>query len=181
MTQALVPGRQDSRAALLGWITFLAFAVLFWNIISLPRTPLDQRAALRVFHDSLGLIVVLLALWQLFRMARQTALIPPVGLPEASFAFNRVVLAGLYLTFIATGLIGLIYGWGEFDREVVLFGLRLPAAIADSDATRKTFGYLHSALGFYYLFLLSLWILFGLYQHLRYRCGLLRLLPGARV
>ena len=69
----------------------------------------------------------------------------------------------------------------EFDREVVLFGITLPQVIADGDGVRKPFGYLHSALSFYYLFLLAVWIVFGLYQQIRYRTGVLRLFPGSRV
>jgi hypothetical protein len=42
-------------------------------------------------------------------------------------------------------------------------------------------GYLHSALSFYYLMLFAAWFVVGVYQHFRYRTGLLRLLPGPRV
>lgn len=181
MVDAITPGRQDSRSAILGWLMLVALCVLLWNIISLPRTALDEREGLRAFHDSAGLIVVALACWQLLRMARGPALIPPPGLPINSFGFNRALLFALYLVFALEGVIGLIYGWGEFDREVVIFGWHVPGLIADSDEARKFFGYTHSALGFYYVFLLSLWLVFGIYQHLRYKAGLLRLLPGTRV
>jgi cytochrome b561 len=45
----------------MGYILALLFLALFINTINLPRTALDQRATLRLFHDSLGLIVLLLA------------------------------------------------------------------------------------------------------------------------
>ena len=51
----------------------------------------------------------------------------------------------------------------------------------DGEAVRTSMGYLHSALSFYYLMLFVVWIVLGLYQHIRYRTGLLRLLPGSRV
>ncbi len=177
----LMPGRQDRRATILGWVLFLGFLVLMGNIVTLPRTALDERAALRMFHDSLGLLVMCFAAYVLIQRIRAPAPRPPVGLPENSFGFNRAILFVLFATFAATGLIGFIYAWGEFDREVILFGVTLPQIIADGDGVRKTFGYLHSALGFYYLFLIGVWLIFGLYQHVRYRAGLLRLFPGSRV
>ena len=177
----LMPGRQDRRSTILGWALFLGFLLLMVNIVTLPRTALDERAALRMFHDSAGLLIMCLAAYVLIQRIRSPAPQPPVGLPENSFGFNRAILLALFTTFAVTGLIGFIYAWGEFDREVVLFGVTLPQIIADSDRVRKTFGYLHSALGFYYLFLIAVWFVFGLYQHLRYRTGVLRLFPGSRV
>jgi len=53
--------------------------------------------------------------------------------------------------------------------------------MARSEPTRMSMGYFHSALGFYYLILISIWLAFGFYQHFRYRVGLIRLLPGSHV
>jgi cytochrome b561 len=181
MSEAAAAGRQRRDETLFGWILALAFFVLLYNIISLPRTALEDRAALRAFHDSFGLVFIILSIWRLNWMVRRPGPVPPDGLPAASFAFNRAILVALYMTFVLTGVIGLFYGWGEFDREVVLFGLHLPSPYGENDAVRRLFGYLHSSLGFYYLFLIGVWLVFGLYQHLRYRAGLLRLLPGAKV
>jgi len=177
----LAAGRQRRDEAVFGWILALAFVVLLYNIVSLPRTALEERAGMRVFHDSFGLVFIILSIWRLSWLARRPAPLPPQGLPAASFGFSRAILVAMYLTFVLTGLIGLLYGWGEFDREVVLFGLHLPSPYGEKDAVRRLFGYLHSALGFYYLFLIGVWLVYGLYQHLRYSAGLLRLLPGARV
>ena len=177
----LMSGRQDRRATILGWVLFLSFLLLMGNILILPRTALDERAALRMFHDSVGLLVMCLAAYVLIQRIRAPAPRPPVGLPENSFGFNRAILIALFATLAVTGLIGFIYAWGEFDREVVLFGVTLPQVIADGDGVRKTFGYLHSALGFYYLILFAVWVVYGLYQQLRYRAGVLRLFPGSRV
>ena len=174
-------GRQDRHSTLLGWALFLCFLLLMGNILILPRTPLDERAALRVFHDSVGLLVMCLAAYVLIQRIRWPAPQAPVGLPENSFGFNRAILFALFATFAVIGLMGFGYAWGEFDREVVLFGVTLPQVIADGEGPRKTFGYLHSALSFYYLFLFAVWFVFGLYQHLRYRVGVLRLFPGSRV
>ena len=59
--------------------------------------------------------------------------------------------------------------------------MRLPTLIPESYPLRAFGGYFHSAFGFYYLGLVALWLVVGVYQHIRYRAGLLRLLPGSRV
>ena len=180
MSKQLAPGIQDRRSTIMGYVLALLFFVLFINIINLPRTALDQRATLRLIHDSLGLIVLLLAAVRLYWYYRDPAPRPPRGLPESSFAFNRAILVFLYATFTVTGVIGFMYAWGE-GRDIVLFGATLPAMVARGEAVRIPMGYLHSSLGFYYLMLLSIWFAFGFYQHWRYKVGLRRLLPGARV
>lgn len=174
------PGRQDRPATLLGWAIFLAFFALFWNIILLPRTALDQREFLRGIHDTLGLIVLVLAGLRVFLAMRWPAPRAPGNLPPASFNFNRVMLIAIYLTFAVNGIVGFVYAWAE-GRDVVTFGIVLPRLLEKSESLRMTTGYLHSSLGFYYMMLFSIWIAYGLYQHFRYRAGLMRLLPGSRV
>lgn len=164
----------------MGWALALVFAALFANVVILPRTPLDQRAMLRLVHDSLGVTLAVLAAVRLWWFARDPAPRPPPGLPPASFAFNRAILVALCLVFTVTGVIGFVYAWGE-GREVVLFGITLPHLVARSEAVRIPMGYLHSTLAFYYLMLFGIWLAWGLFQHLRHRAGLLRLLPGRRV
>lgn len=164
----------------MGWVLTLLFLVLLVNILMLPRTALDQRQTLRLVHDSLGLVVSLLAAVRLWWFARDPAPLPPRGLPPASFAFNRAILVALCTVFAVTGPIGFIYAWGE-GRDVVLFGITLPHLVAKSETVRIPMGYLHSTLGFYYIMLFCIWLAFGSYQHLRYRAGLARLLPGSRV
>ncbi len=181
MTGESMPGIQSRGAAIFGWLMFIGFFVLLWNILQLPRTALELRGGLRIFHDSLGLIVMCLAIVRLIWMAKAPAPRPPAGLPENSFAFNRTLLAAIYLAFAATGLIGFLFAFGEWDRPVILFGVQIPNLIDESDAVRKPFGYLHSALGFYYMMLATIWLAYGVFQHLRYRVGLARLLPGTRI
>lgn len=180
MSNELAPGIQDRRSTIMAYVLVSCFIILFFNTINLPRTALDQRATLRLVHDSFGLIVLLLAALRLYWHYRDPAPRPPPGLPERSFAFNRTILVFLYATFAITGVIGFIYAWGE-GRDVVLFGITLPHLVARSESVRVPTGYLHSSLGFYYLMLLSIWFAFGFYQHWRYKVGLRRLLPGAQV
>lgn len=173
-------GIQDQRSTIMGWTLALLFTVLLVNIVMLPRTALDQRDTLRLVHDSLGLVVSVLAAIRLWWFLRDPAPLPPPGLPESSFAFNRTILVFLCLVFAVTGVIGFFYAWGE-GRDVVLFGITLPRMVAKSEAVRIPMGYLHSTLAFYYIMLFCIWLAFGLYQHFRYRVGLRRLLPGSRV
>jgi cytochrome b561 len=181
MAEHINPGTQDTIATWLGWLLAVCFLLLFWNINQLPRTPLDQREFLRLLHDSLGLLVVVLAALRLIWFVKGPRPMPPPGLPENSFAFSRAVLATVVATFAVTGLIGWFYAWGEYHREIVLFGINVPALLPDGEGIRTSMGYLHSALSFYYLILFVVWFVVGLYQHFRYRTGLLRLLPGSRV
>lgn len=181
MAEQTNPGTQDPIATWLGGLLAVSFLLLFWNINQLPRTPLDQREFLRLLHDSLGLLVVVLAALRLIWFVKGPRPAPPLGLPENSFAFSRAILATLVASFAVTGLIGWFYAWGEYHREIVLFGIDVPAALPDGEGLRTSMGYLHSALSFYYLMLFAAWFVVGVYQHFRYRTGLLRLLPGPRV
>jgi cytochrome b561 len=173
-------GRQDRRSAVIGCLMAVTFLLLLWNTIALPRTALDQRAFLRAVHGSLGLVVTVLALIRLAWWSQEPRPQPPPGLPLNSFGFSRAILMALVLTFAATGVIGFLYAWAD-GQEVALFGIAVPHLLAQDRSLRTTMGYLHSALGFYYLMLFVLWLTHGVYQHVRYRAGLLRLLPGSRV
>jgi len=180
MTESTQAGRQDRAATVLGWLLFISFLALFINIVNLPRTPLDQRAPLQMLHDSLGFVVFVLVICRLAWWFRGPAPRPPEGLPAASFNFNRAILLALLVTFTLEALIGPFYAWAE-GRNVGFFGTYLPTLMAPSENVRIPAGYLHSALGFYYMMLVTIWLFFGTYQHLRYRVGLRRLWPGAAV
>jgi cytochrome b561 len=180
MSESTPPGRQHRTAAVLGWLVFIACGAMILNSIELPRTALDQRAELRALHSTLGLIVVVLVAARLIVWFCTPAPRPPAALPASSFGFNRAVLLAILLTFAVTGLIGFPYAWAD-GQNVFLFGKPVPSLLEARPALRGLFGYVHSALAFYYLMLFVIWIVFGIWQHLRYRAGLLRLLPGTRV
>ena len=180
MPEAPAPGTQPLKFTVLGWLIAIGFTVLLWNIVEMPRTALELREPLKIFHFSAGLVVSVLALLRIFWWFTGPTLNPPPGLPDASFAFHRSILLALLITFAIETLIGAVYAWGIGD-EVPIFGMHLPSLLEKSEATRMAYGYFHSALGFFYLMLISIWLAFGFYQHFRYRSGLARLLPGARV
>jgi len=183
MNEQLRAGRQDSLSTLLGVLIFAIFTYLFYDTVAIPETPLDPpdaRLVLRAFHYTLGLSVWVLVTVRLYWWWRGPRPSPPLGLPPAAFAFSRAILMALLLTFFVTGLLGVVYAYAD-GQPVSLYGFRLPTLIPESDRLRAFGGYFHSALGFYYLGLIALWLLVGLYQQARYRVGLLRLLPGTRV
>ena len=141
---------------------------------------LFRSLVLRAFHYTLGLSVWVLVVARLYWWWRGPRPAPPAGLPAAAFAFSRAILLALLLTFFVTGMIGVIYAFAD-GQPVSLYGLHLPKLIPESYPLRAFGGYFHSAFGFYYLGLVALWLLVGLFQHVRYRAGLLRLLPGSRI
>jgi len=180
MADEIMPGLQPRHLTIVGWLLAGTFIVLFWNIVQMPRTALDQREFLQAFHYSLGLVVSILAIVRLIWWIQGPRLRGPSGLPEGSFAFHRAILFALILTFAVESLIGFTYAWGT-GHEVVLFGLQLPAMMPKSEPARMSMGYFHSALAFYYMILVTIWFVLGFYQHLRYRAGIARLFPGSRV
>jgi cytochrome b561 len=180
MADEIAPGVQPRRLTILGWLLAGSFLVLFWNIIQMPRTALDQREFLHAFHYSLGLVVSILAIVRLVWWFQGPKLSGPASLPEGSFAFHRAILFALVLTFAIESIIGFAYAWGT-GHEVVLFGLPTPPGMSKSEPARMSMGYLHSALAFYYLMLMTMWFLLGLYQHFRYKTGIRRLFPGSRI
>lgn len=180
MNQPAAPGIQDRTATILGWAIFIAFFVMFINIFNLPRTPLGQREGMQLWHDSVGLIVGLLCWFRIYWFARGPKPQPPEGLPEDSFAFNRTVLFVLILVFAVEFLIGIFYAWGE-GRQISMFGFHFPQLLPTTESLRRSAGYPHSALAFYYLMLFCLWFALGLWQNKKYKTGWRRLFPGEAV
>lgn len=180
MSEPQQAGQQGRRDTIMGWLIFISFGVLFFNIIEMPRTALDEREPLMFFHYSLGVIVSILAIVRIWWWLTEPGPEPPAGLPAGSFNFNRAILLALLIVFAVESVIGFAWAWGS-GHDVELFGIHLPAFIAKNEALRMSMGYFHSALGFYYLMLLSIWIAFGFYQKFRYGAGLKRLFPGTSV
>jgi cytochrome b561 len=180
MTEQLAPGIQDRTATILGWLIFISFFVLFFNIINLPRTPLGERAGMQLWHDSLGWIVGALSLIRLFWFVKGPKPRPPQGMPDDSFAYTRAILFMLVLVFALEFVIGIFYAWGE-ARNVNFFGAVFPQLVETSESLRISTGYPHSALAFYYLMLFTIWLVLGWWQNRKYNSGWRRLFPGEKV
>ena len=105
---------------------------------------------------------------------------PPEGLAEDSFTYSRAILFTLILVFALEFLIGIFYAWGE-ARQVNFFGGIFPQLAETSEPLRVSTGYTHSALAFYYLMLITVWLVLGWWQNRKYKAGWRRLLPGEQV
>ncbi len=180
MSEQLAPGTQDRTATLLGWAIFVTFAILFLNIVTLPRTPLGERDSLQLWHDSLGWVVGILCWVRLYWFVKGPKPQPPAGMSEDSFAFSRAILFMLVLVFALEFLIGIFYAWGE-GRQVHFFGAIFPQLADTTEDLRKMTGYPHSALAFYYLMLFTIWLVLGFWQNRKYKSGWRRLFPGEKV
>jgi cytochrome b561 len=91
-----------------------------------------------------------------------------------------MILFVLILTFAVEFVIGTFYAWGE-SRQINFFGFEFPQLVESTESLRLMTGYPHSALAFYYLMLISLWLAVGGWQAIRYKAGWRRLFPGEQV
>jgi cytochrome b561 len=135
------------------------------------------REALQHAHISTGLVALLLViprLW-LWRVLPRPAV--PAGVPVAADNLARKVNLAFYLTVLFFGISGPLFAWSE-GHVVSLFGvITLPAIIRSTYQSSVTYGYFHSACGFWVFYLAVFAIGLAIYQRLRYRAPLLRMLP----
>lgn len=180
MAEQLAPGKQDQVATILGWAIFITFFVLFFNITTLPRTPLGERLPLEVGHDSLGWVLGLMCWFRIYWFFQGPKPTPPEGMPEDSFAYTRAILFMIVLVFAVEFVIGILYAWGE-GRDMYFFGFVLPQLVKTSEGLRISTGYPHSALAFYYLMMFTIWLVLGWWQNRKYQSGWRRMFPGEKV
>ena len=101
----------------------------------------------------------------------------PDGVPVGADNLARKVNLAFYLTVLFFGLSGPLFAWSE-GHVVSLFGLiTLPAPIDSNYQSSVTLGYFHSACGFWIIYLAVFAVGLAVYQRLRYRAPLLRMLP----
>jgi cytochrome b561 len=135
------------------------------------------REALQHAHISTGLVALLLViprLW-LWRVLPRPPV--PAGVPVAADSLARKVNLAFYLTVLFFGISGPLFAWSE-GHIVSLFGVvTLPAIIRSTYQSSVTYGYFHSACGFWVFYLAAFAIGLAIYQRLRYQAPLLRLLP----
>lgn len=165
---------------LLSWAIFALVALQLYMSTKVGSTPrgTQARADLQHMHLSVGVTLLLLVVPRLYLWWREPP--PPrrPGVPASAEAFARTTCLLLYVTVLLFGISGPIFAWAE-GHELEWFGLfTVPALLEPSYANTVRFGYLHSALGFWVLYLIAVAILIGIYQRLRYGVPLLRMLPG---
>lgn len=135
------------------------------------------REALQHAHISTGLVALMLViprLW-LWRVLPRPPV--PAGVPVAADNLARKVNLACYLTVLFFGISGPLFAWSE-GHLVSLFGVvTLPAIIRSTYQSSVTYGYFHSACGFWVFYLTVFAIGLAVYQRLRYRAPLLRMLP----
>jgi cytochrome b561 len=164
----------------LSWAIFAVVATTLYFSTKVATTPRGTQARedLQHLHMSLGLLALALVLPRLVLWWRAPLPPRPQRLPASAFAFARQTCLLLYVTILAFGLTGPVYAWSE-GHEVVFFGLHVPALLDASYHEAVRFGYLHSMLGFFVLYLAGLAVLIALYQTVRYRVPIWRMLPGS--
>lgn len=164
----------------LSWAIFLLMLFQMYMSTRVATTPRGSsaRELLAQTHYSTGLVLLLLVavrLWIWFRTPRAA---PAPRVPMAADALAGHCNLAFYLTMLAMALTGPAQAWSE-GHAVHWFGLiSIPNLLAASYGKQVLFGYLHSAVGFWILFLTMFSIGVSGYQRLRYGAPLLRMLPG---
>jgi cytochrome b561 len=164
-------------------LSVLIFAGVIWQIYQSTKVGVTPRGtpareALQHNHISLGLtllVLVIARLWVWVRMPRPPR---PARVPAAADALARHCNFAFYLTVLALCLSGPFFAWSEGHAASWYGVFTLPALIEPSYRVSVTFGYLHSAIGFWILYLTGFSVCVALWQLLRYRISPLRMLPG---
>jgi cytochrome b561 len=178
----------DSRAGIAGKRTLAnilsaaIFLAVIWQLYqsskvgTTPRgTP--AREALQHAHISTGLIALLLVIPRLWLWKRLPLSPAPAGIPAGPDALARRINLAFLLTVLFFGISGPLFAWSE-GHAVSMFGLiTIPSPFAAAYQPAVTFGYFHSVAGFWILYLAIFAVLVAIYQRLRYRVPLLRMLP----
>lgn len=176
--------RSDQRKAL--WLRVLSIAILLLVLFQMYQsskvgvTPRGTaaREALQHLHISNGLTILLLLsirTWLALRLRPE-----PLSsrMPMAADLFARRIVGVLWWTLSAFVVTGPLFAWSE-NHAVSWYGLlTLPAIVPGSYRLSVTFGYLHSATGFLIIVAFAAAVLTALWQTLRYRVALWRMLAG---
>lgn len=174
------PGRGSYASRLLSLALFALVIFQLYQSSKVGTTPrgTPAREALQHLHISVGLLLLLLVIPRLWLWWREPRPAPPTGVPYPADAFARTLCLLCLCTVLAFGLTGPLFAWSE-GHAVALFRLPpLPPLIEPSYAAQVLLGYCHSAIGFWIFYLVALALVVSVYQRVRYRAPLFRLLPA---
>lgn len=178
------PGQRDARWRFVERALSIAiFALVLFQMYQSTKVGVTPRGtaareALQHLHISNGLTILLLLIPRLWLWVRLPRPLRPTRVPPAADALARLCNLMLYLTLGVFVITGPLFAWSE-GHGVEWFGIvSLPALLPESYRLSVTFGYVHSATGFFILVIAGFTVLVGLWQAVRYRVGPWRLLPG---
>jgi cytochrome c len=164
-------------------ISIAIFVLFFFQIYQATKVGVTPRGApareaLQHLHISVGLLLLVLVVIRLIYWVREEPPARPATVPPSADRFARTLCLLGYLTILAFGLSGPLFAWSE-GHAVTFFGLMtLPELLAPSYGAQVRLGYLHSAVGFWVVYWAALALLTAIYQRLRYKAPLLRMLPA---
>ncbi len=164
-------------------LSVLIFAAVIWQLYQSTKVGVTPRGtaareALQHNHVSLGLTLLVLVVGRLWIWARMPRPARPARVPAAADALARHCNFAFYLTVLALCITGPLFAWSEGHAASWYGVVTLPALVEPSYRASVTFGYLHSVIGFWILYLAAFSVLVALWQLVRYRISPLRMLPG---
>lgn len=164
------------------WLTLLLLVAVYASIELREFFPKgsDPRNALKSWHFMLGLTVF--GLTGLRLVARFMNPTPPMDASTTSA--QQWVATLMHLALYALLLAMPLLGWATLSamgKDVIWFGLELPALIAPDETLAESLEEIHGTLGTAGYFLIGLHALAGLYHHYIQRDNtLLRMLPARK-
>jgi cytochrome b561 len=174
------PSQGRPAAPLLSWTVFVLMLFQMYMSTKVATTPrgTPARELLAQTHYSTGLVLLVLVTIRLVIWARSERPARPSAVPAAADALAGHCNLAYYLTMLAFALSGPIQAWSE-GHAIRWYGLfRVPSLLGTSYRWQVAFGYFHSFMGFWILFLTAFTLGVAIYQRLRYGAPLLRMLPG---
>lgn len=149
----------------------------------MPTTALHDpmRDVFRQWHFNLGLLLMVFLGVRLWTWRKKPQPLPPPGMPDSAFNFWRTLLKIFYISLFLMGIIGICHLLASGFPLMIAGVFTIQPPIGPNGAAWQFFGYAHSIFGFYYIMLMLVMLIVGLWQAVRYRAGVLRLLPGPAV
>ncbi len=168
-------------AKALHWLAAALIIVQYTTAFVLPH--IGRKTApsdIISLHFSMGVLIMLV---MIVRLARR--LLHPVSLEAGDAApWERLLVKATHWLIYLTLIVAPVLGWASASAHglgVSLFGLPLPALVAQGTGWANQAGDIHATAMWALLWLIALHILAALYHHLLRRDGtLLRMSPAHR-